>query len=384
MSKNIAFISGKGGSGKTSLALAYAKALSDIELKVLLIDCDMSTHGATFFMRPYIESHKKSNFSILAVDDILNSSTFPPYGFFNLHSNNFDKNTYDRDFNNIINVEKNFYFIPSDVSISTDKNNKLLFTTFEDFLTDEASELFDIIILDCQAGYSDFTRCILRNSNITLLVTEPDSVSAAANRALCFQMGLELDSIQSYQLFSKVTNEEAIHYTKTSTSSFFTNLAPVIFDWELRRTFVYLTIPSAETVSIQFEKNILDTLLIILPEYREQIQSHKDAIHNLYIYNLEKQLEFLEYKRRKRKKLKLVDSASNALSIISLFIIGIIMSLFNSNHKINITMLIVTMLMICLFFIIMITKKTYTSDLRKIDEEILEIKEQLNHSTIPD
>ena len=45
MSKNIAIISGKGGSGKTSLSLAFAKALSDSNLKVLLVDCDFGLNN---------------------------------------------------------------------------------------------------------------------------------------------------------------------------------------------------------------------------------------------------------------------------------------------------------------------------------------------------
>ena len=43
------FMSGKGGSGKTTLSLTMAYMLSSCNLNVLLVDCDLSTNGATFF-----------------------------------------------------------------------------------------------------------------------------------------------------------------------------------------------------------------------------------------------------------------------------------------------------------------------------------------------
>mgnify|MGYP002589414427 FL=1 len=49
MSKILALLSGKGGSGKTTLALSIASMLSECRLKVLLVDCDLSTNGATYF-----------------------------------------------------------------------------------------------------------------------------------------------------------------------------------------------------------------------------------------------------------------------------------------------------------------------------------------------
>ena len=45
MAKSIAFISGKGGSGKTTLALSIASMLANAGLKILYIDCDMATNG---------------------------------------------------------------------------------------------------------------------------------------------------------------------------------------------------------------------------------------------------------------------------------------------------------------------------------------------------
>jgi len=41
----ISIISGKGGIGKTALALSLAKLLSNLKKRVLLMDVDLATHG---------------------------------------------------------------------------------------------------------------------------------------------------------------------------------------------------------------------------------------------------------------------------------------------------------------------------------------------------
>ena len=49
----IGFMSGKGGAGKTSLALNVAKLCADNESKILFIDCEANTNGATMFLLTY-------------------------------------------------------------------------------------------------------------------------------------------------------------------------------------------------------------------------------------------------------------------------------------------------------------------------------------------
>lgn len=378
MCKLISFLSGKGGSGKTSLSLSYAKALSDLDLKVLLIDCDMSTHGATFFMRSNIEKYTKTNSGILTVDDILNSPDMPPFGFLNRYTDENNHSVSKNTFANLIEIEDNFYFMPSDISISNNNlPKKYFFSTFETFFNEEVKKYFDIIILDCQAGYCDFTRFVLRCSNIALLITEPDSVSAAANRALCFQVGIELEAVQSYQVFSKVTNDEALHYSKTSTSSFFTNLIPIVFDLELRKTFVYLNIPSAETVNVQFGKTILDTLSIILPEYKDLMDDEKRKLMHFSRINLESELDYLKHKERKYKKSKFFEMI---LNIFSIFLPVITVLLFNldfdtiEKYIVLSTFGFVSIVVITLF---LIYKKKHLLNLEKLNDEIFKIEKKM-------
>lgn len=110
MCKKLAVISGKGGSGKTSVSLALAQMLSKLGLISLLIDCDMSTHGATFFMKPSIEKHRNSNNDLVSVDEILISKDMPPYGFFSkplqLHPSE------NINFERLLKVNDNFFSYP--------------------------------------------------------------------------------------------------------------------------------------------------------------------------------------------------------------------------------------------------------------------------------
>ncbi len=53
--KIIVFLSGKGGSGKTTVAIAFAKLLSDISKHTVLVDFDLSTNGASYFFKSYFK-----------------------------------------------------------------------------------------------------------------------------------------------------------------------------------------------------------------------------------------------------------------------------------------------------------------------------------------
>ncbi len=371
MAKKIAMLSGKGGSGKTSISLAFSKTLSDSNLKVLLIDCDMSTHGATFFMKHKIERIKAEKKSLLAVDDILTEKNMLPYGFLS-------NDTAELDLEKLINVENSFWFLPSDVSITNEVPNKsnLFFQTFSVFVKEELESYFDIIIFDCQAGYSDFTRSILRNSDISLLVTEPDSVSAAANKALCFQVGTELESVRSFQLFSKLTIEEEVAYSKITTSAFFANLVPVLYDIECRRTFMKLLIPSATSVNVSFENRIIENLLILFPEYQNEILKHKDKIFLKHRNDLRKKIKFLEAEQKKERYSKVF---RNIITVFSLAYFAFLLGFkFVDNIETEfLNLLIIAATILVLLFVFFVSIDSKKGKISQRQKDINKLKKQL-------
>lgn len=342
MIKKLAIISGKGGSGKTSFALAIAKTLSNLKIKVLLIDCDMSTHGSTFFMKPMIEKHNTHSNKLVSVDDILLSTDMPPFGFYSKPNDRLFNNSSDGfKYENMLKVDEYMYFIPSDVSISNTKENgsKYIYETFKNCVNKEINDEFQVVIFDCQAGYSEFTRNIVSISDICLLISEPDSVSAAANKALCFQIGIELQDVHCYQMFNKITDEEAKHYSKVATSTFFTNLPPVIFNWAVRRTFLFSKIPSLETVDYEFGKSMLNILQILFPEYQNEINPIQKRINSIKKEKLEIQIEHLERKEKNEKRVQIFKYFQIVLLWVALMTLFVIFGLKIFDIKSNVELI---------------------------------------------
>ncbi|GEM_PF-7049747 len=385
MCKKLAVISGKGGSGKTSFSLAFGKVLASLGLRVLLVDCDMSTHGSTFFMKPRIEKHKNNHHSLLSVEDILDSQNMPPYGF--LASEKVATNAFsgeDLEIEKLLKINKNFFFLPSDISITNSKTNKnkYRYDIFNGLFIEEIESIFQFIIFDCQAGYCEFTRNIVKISDTCLLVTEPDSVSAAANKALCFQMGIEMQDVQAYQIFNKITEEEAFHYSKISVSTFFKNLPPVIFDWSVRRTFVYSKIPSHETVSTQFGIGLLDILSSIFPEYEEELNKQKEVLEDRQRIELKTEIRKLEmYERRTRVDRIMTTMLLTIPLILFTAVLMYTYAMGYSNHM----LIFVTISTICVFLLeSYLIMKNRLSKHKSKKEDLVKLKTQFenNKSTI--
>lgn len=67
----IAVASGKGGTGKTTVATALAQALSRADISVSCLDCDVEAPNAHIFIRPDLEYSKNVEMLIPEVDDEL-------------------------------------------------------------------------------------------------------------------------------------------------------------------------------------------------------------------------------------------------------------------------------------------------------------------------
>lgn len=77
MSTAIAFLSGKGGSGKTTLALSMADLLCRCGVQTLLVDCDLSTNGATYFFESQLgDWRNRELFRPFSFNDLLNTNVF--------------------------------------------------------------------------------------------------------------------------------------------------------------------------------------------------------------------------------------------------------------------------------------------------------------------
>jgi MinD superfamily P-loop ATPase len=64
----IAVASGKGGTGKTTVATSLALALADSGRQVACLDCDVEAPNAHIFLRPALDNHKRVDLLIPKVD----------------------------------------------------------------------------------------------------------------------------------------------------------------------------------------------------------------------------------------------------------------------------------------------------------------------------
>ncbi|MEA3334943.1 MAG: ATP-binding protein [Chloroflexota bacterium] len=64
----IAVASGKGGTGKTTVATALAQALAHADISVSCLDCDVEGPNAHIFIRPTLDHHKNVDLLIPEVD----------------------------------------------------------------------------------------------------------------------------------------------------------------------------------------------------------------------------------------------------------------------------------------------------------------------------
>lgn len=239
MSTAIAFLSGKGGSGKTTLALSMASLLCKCDAKILLVDCDLYTNGATYFYESrLIDSNKSSLSKPQSLKDLLNldisADILPP-----------------------LKIESTLDFVPSVSAIS-----KLCFTERTTRLgPDSAAHLqkflnwarlnYDVILFDCQAGYTELLPILLPLMDADLFVLEADSISASALRSLHLKITNSLGDAQLYQVFNKATLEEFDTYSKID-GTFYTNIGTLLFDRKIREAFSNSQIPDLENTSAKY------------------------------------------------------------------------------------------------------------------------------------
>lgn len=170
MSQIIALISAKGGAGKTSIAVNLAHACAVAGLKVLVIDCDINTNGATAFYRQKEDVRSQLN-NCITFQEILYNVLYPEI--------------YKIDTEKIpVVVEENLEFIPGGKYLvyggadNEDKKEQYekLKTKLAEYIAGWV-ENYDILIMDQGAGYNSLIEMMLSFATEILIVREPDRIS---------------------------------------------------------------------------------------------------------------------------------------------------------------------------------------------------------------
>lgn len=255
--QSLSLLSGKGGSGKTVIALSMCKVLKEAGLKVLLVDCDIATHGATYFFESELEPKKGS---IISISQLLRGE--PLRGAPLL-------------------TKAGFYFIPSTLRAAEIEDNSISdpalnirnkLSNLDNFLANRTMD-YNAVIFDCQAGYSPLTKWVAKVSKRNLIVLETDAVSSTALRVLFLQIGPKLQRYNTWQVFNKLSEEERAIYEKVSGGILFPNLPPIPFDWQVKASFATCAIPSVMSKGSAFGLGVLRLMQTVFPKSSEPLRA---------------------------------------------------------------------------------------------------------------
>lgn len=371
MCKTLALLSGKGGSGKTTLALSMATLLSSCGIKVLLIDCDLSTNGATYFYEERLAAERNRVTSFY--DLLCGNSKNKKRG---------------------IEISASYHFMPSITQISNHEIQKDVDIGRNlSLVWGEVSQKYDVVLFDCQAGYTEVLKVILPVTDISLIVMETDSISSAAIRSLYLKIGDIINEKKLYQVFNKASQEEYDIYSKVSGGTVFTNLDTILFDWKIRKAFAVSQIPDLENTSANYGTQIynLCKLLFANPEIQKKLGEFEIKL-KLQMYR-QKETETLEKidslgkqmkKKRQSVSRRYIYMMLLVCTIISCVVFAVGISNYNGVEKTTLYMLLPIVisagsLLISGMSVIDSTKDKDldTMEMRSLEKALIETREQI-------
>lgn len=366
--ETISFFSGKGGSGKTSVSISICKLLSEIGFKVLLIDFDIVTNGASYFFRPKFTNGK------LGLLDVMNNK--------NLFNINLEKLT--------VNISNNFDFITSKVNLSKSDNiqigdisEKALSQVLE-YVKVKSNKNYDFILIDNQAGFSESTLVAGKKSDKAILVSEADLISSEALDNFIARMGTSIPEFKRY-LVNKIEIREFEDYKKkTEVFKLFNRLPPLPFDFDVRNSFGQRKIPIETKNPTSFLIAMFRVVQNLFPDKKEQIANFEDEIMTKVFDEYQDKIIILQKKREDlliefkgseegNRYKKLQDSFNRAFTLavpLTITIFAFYAEYFDLTilKELDVSRVILLVSVIVTSFVFMYT--TYTSALRrKIDSQ---------------
>ena len=168
--KIIAFMSGKGGVGKTGIAVNVANFCAKSGKKVLLVDCDMSTNGATAFFRTGKPDRFDAPGRILILQRVISAYSV---------NENIARGPISL-MEKPIYIDKNYYFVPACVEDGIFDEGLVTEDLLQRLETDyfaEWKKSYDVIILDFGAGAAKLTVSLAELPDKICIVMNPDGMS---------------------------------------------------------------------------------------------------------------------------------------------------------------------------------------------------------------
>ena len=248
----LSFLSGKGGSGKTTFSISIADLLSTSTIKTLLVDCDIGTNGASYFFANQMADWSSSQ-SFTSFFDIIKG--VPP-----------EKGI------GTIKIQEKMYFMPSVPNFQQapdtdeiDWHSDELAERIRAFI-DWAKDTYEIVLFDCQSGYTGLFPLLLPCMDEYLFLLEIDAISTLAMRNLYLRIGKYLGG-STFQSFNKVSEYDYAIYSKID-ATLFLNIGTVLFDWRIRQAFSRRKMPKIDNTSHGFVSDLLDICRTLFPQPR--------------------------------------------------------------------------------------------------------------------
>lgn len=299
----ISFVSGKGGSGKTTVAIAISKLLADMGYPCLLIDFDLATNGSSYFFKKQFTRTSKGIWEMMAET--------PTYKEPSVQLRNQLRNL-------PFAISENFYFVASRVNINVKgesydsvsykkeslKNDILM--TLIDWATEKGVRY---VLIDCQAGYTISSTAAAEVAEMAIIVTEADSISSDASDNLLIQLGHSLPNERRY-LVNKVDVRDADTYRNMrNVFQSLNRLPPLPFDFAVRNAFGARQIPIDINNPSPLLFALFETAKYIFTEIFEKIESYKtehvDSLFEKYDKELRSLLEEKQKLEQEQAEIKM-------------------------------------------------------------------------------
>lgn len=386
----VSFLSGKGGAGKTSVSIGVAYLLNDAGFRVLLIDFDFATNGASYFYRHRYRRAK----GLIGIYEI----------YVYLKKQGFHLKQASSYAHSCLIIREGLNFIPSRVNFSKklplresiDVEEKDL-KSFLLSLINRWEENFDFVIIDTQAGSNLSSKVSASLSNKVIIVSELDPISSDAVDTLLIQIGEVFPEYRRH-LINKLDIRESEDYKDLSVLFQSMNrLPPLPFDFEVRSAFASRKIPIDVNKPTTFLIALFNTVKAFLPEYRNQVDKYgkkilskfnqyQDRVNSLLNRKKESEVE-IEFLRRKKEKRKL--RVTTLLSILvaylggGLAVLGIIGVKFLATPGIFLTIIGAAIFIVSIFYLLMarLQYREKTEDIvreKNINTALLEINKEID------
>jgi|GEM_PF-6482424 len=288
----LSLVSGKGGSGKTALAIGAARMLALLGYKTLLVDFDFKTHGLSYFFEGFAKKQSGRGFL-----DMASSLTEPSFlGLlspvaqqaredFKAKVQRHDLRVHIDEWLDVL-LSRVKFKVPGRTERPSD--NEFLVSTFAATI-EQHRGVYSYIIIDNEAGPSGSVSCALRMSDRSVVVAEPDSISIAAARNFEYALSEDLTEHKSF-LLNKVFPEESSNVEAISDYlRLFDHLTPVPFDFEVRRLFSLKQLPFDSKIPTVYGVSIIRFLQETFPELAHELKARAEQEYAEHYGKLEAQ-----------------------------------------------------------------------------------------------